>query len=250
MLNIISTGSAKSMRWLISLAVLLAPLAHGALSIYQDGKLLAECAAPAAQQAPPPPPVTGEYGALVYSRLSNGQGSAAQPLYEQIVLAPGDIMFEVLVTGVHHVDWYFGTKFLRRENAAPYTFSTVLAPGSYQLIANVYSSETTQVSRHVVLLYVADGGAVNGGGPQQPADALHRVLVSWQAPASRVDGTPLQQGELSFYDLMFAGMIKRYSADILQVTLELAQGSYEFRVAAVDSMGRTSDPSDPVRITL
>lgn len=233
------------------LVVVLALLSLGALSIYQDGKLIANCSAPAGTTTPPPPPADASQ-VLVFSHQTNGDGTPlnSKPLYDQIVIQPGQIYIEALVGQVHHVSFFSGTTLLRRENSYPYTFTGTLQAGtSLHLVAKVYSSESTVAATYQVLVYVADGG-VDATTPE----ALKTVHMSWTAPVTREGGEPLSQSELAAYYMDLTGSSGTrtliFGGESTTASISLPVGRYTASISVEDTEGRRSLPSLPVEFTL
>jgi hypothetical protein len=224
-----------------------APTLWADLAIYENGVRIASCtptAPPEPPDATPPPPIPLQV--LTWSQQNRGDNAPLdpQPLTDQSVLPAGQAYFEAVTGPVHHVDFFKGDVKLRRENYLPYSHWEVLQPGSYHLIAKIYSDETTVAATYEATFTVAAAGT-----PIPPIPVEHKIFVEWSAPTSRVDGTPLAGSELSGYRLRYGSVESVIQAPATKVELLLLPGTYTFTVTAIDTNGLESDPSDPVSVT-
>lgn len=224
----------------------------GGLAIYENGAKIASCepVAPPASEPVPDPPLQTE-SVFTWSHETRGDNAPLnpQPLYDQTVLSPGQIYLEVLVGRVHHVVWYNGDRKLRTERFYPYTHWGELSVGTYDIVAEVYSDDTTVIARHRVLVYVADGGADAGGGSTaEPAE--REVIVQWEPPTLREDGSPLSPADLAEYRLYVNTAMLPVASTETSTSLQLPAGDYRVTITAVDLEGLESKHSDPVLLSL
>lgn len=84
--------------------------------------------------------------------------------------------------------------------------------------------------------------------PSQSGD----VMVSWEPPTERADGTPLDPDEIDHYLLHgFNGIVYEIPGDRTSATVKtLGPGNYTIRMQAVDTNGVQSAFSNPVELVL
>jgi hypothetical protein len=86
----------------------------------------------------------------------------------------------------------------------------------------------------------------------------YKAKVSWSIPSTRENGAPLQQSELSGYEVYWGrsidsrtGIIKVRKGNVSSVTFEVqTPATYYFVVSAIDSKGRKSQLSEMVETRL
>jgi hypothetical protein len=93
-----------------------------------------------------------------------------------------------------------------------------------------------------------------GGETPPPAGETYAVTLSWDAPTTNADGTPL--GDLAGYKVYDGGSAGSYTmstdvGNVTTATLEgYPEGTYYFTVVAYDTSGNESDYSNEVVATL
>lgn len=86
--------------------------------------------------------------------------------------------------------------------------------------------------------------------------AIYKIHLSWVAPATRADGTPLSPSELQNYTLLWTcdtGRTGSLALPLLPVTVDLVGtwlGQCIFTMTATDTAGRTSVQSNPVKVLI
>jgi len=90
-----------------------------------------------------------------------------------------------------------------------------------------------------------------------PSPVTNTVTLTWAVPESRVDGSLLEQGDISQYIVVYQkeqDVIKEITvedAHLTELTLDnLSDGDYQFKIRVVDKMDLASDFSEWARITL
>jgi hypothetical protein len=228
------------MRMALTALMLLSGSLMADTAIYEGGIKTFTCTAVQPTTAPPAP-VPDAYGTFTWSHTTGGNNAPAnpQPLYDQMVLSPGQVYIELLVGKVHHVDFFNGSTRLRTEKVYPYTHWATLAAGQYHLVARVYSDATTLASTHQVTFYVADNGADAAQTPR------YEVIVQWEPTTARENGEPLGPGDMSGYRVSYGQGSLMVPPTEKSVSLLLPGGAYEVTLVAVDIDGLESLPSDP-----
>ena len=141
------------------------------------------------------------------------------------------------------------------------------------------SGKQTLLVGGLALLLVAcgGGGGGSGGGTSSnpsptpapspapspspaPTPSPHSVSLSWTAPTTRADGTPLTASQLSGYRVYYTASGTPANADTMipisggsktSTTVALpAAGEYAFAITAIDQSGLESSFSDPVSVTV
>jgi hypothetical protein len=137
--------------------------------------------------------------------------------------------------------------------------------------------QTLLVGGLALLLVACGGGGGSGGGTSSspsptpapspapspspaPTPSPHSVSLSWTAPATRADGTPLTASQLSGYRVYYTANGTSANADTMipisggsktSATIALpAAGEYAFAITAIDQSGLESSFSDPVSVTV
>jgi len=233
------------MRPIILAMALLALPAAADYSIYVDGKKVADC--PVASSSAVTQTAADGYGKLLFGHTGNGDAQPinGEPLYDQIVIQPGLVFFEVAVKGIHHMVWLDNGAVIRRENYWPYTTRYNLTAGKHKIEARIYSSESVISATYTVDVYVADGGAA-----VDPAPSGKQVVVEWTEPTARENGEPLKIGDLAEYILEVGSDTIKIPAPASRHTLWLPSGTYLIALSVVDTAGLQSEKSDPIEITL
>jgi hypothetical protein len=100
------------------------------------------------------------------------------------------------------------------------------------------------------------GCGASGGGPSVASAGTGSVSVSWSAPTQNTDGTALT--DLSGYRVLYGTNPSALtqsvevvgSSNTGKVISGLASGTHFFAVAAVNSSGEASDPSNAAAMTI
>lgn len=230
------------------LTALLAFGAWGDLAIHQDGARIASCEFDGAYR----PPGTGAYSpstAFQWSSEARDDGTLVNPspLYDQTALPSGRVYVQLLVAQASRVEFYSGSVRIGTDWSAPYTYSGNPVPGQYLLTAIAYRQGQAAPEMHSVLVFVLDGAAE---ADVPPAFQIREVIVEWEPPLSREDGTPLSPDELSEYRLMVNDYEVIIPAPASQAHLDLPPGDYVFVISVTDTGGLESLPSDPVAASI
>jgi len=236
---------------LLTLVTLTYMTSWAGVEIYEDGVKTFDCTKPtAAVQEPQEPqaPSDPTFGTIIFGHTGNSEGKPTngQTLYDQALIAPGEIFLEVLTAGqsIHHMVWYDNGTKIRRENYAPYTARHTLTAGRHQIAAILYSSETQIIGTYRVEFFVGDGGA--SVEPQAPAEQqLVSVQVEWTPPQTRENGEPLAPGAIALYYLMVNSDSYTVPGSQSSYVLKLPSGDYVASLIAEDTAGLQSEPSLP-----
>lgn len=99
--------------------------------------------------------------------------------------------------------------------------------------------------------------ACSGLEDQSEVTAEGTVTVSWTAPQTRADGTPMVLSEIGGYRVYYGTQTGIYTDEVdiddgtaEQVTVETGSGDYFFVVTTVDTEGRESEFSQEITITI
>jgi len=206
---------------LLTLVTLTYTTSWAGVEIYEDGIKVLDCIKPTVQEPQGPIQAPGDptFGTIIFGHTGNSEGKPTngQTLYDQALIAPGEIFLEVLTAGqsIHHMVWYDNGTKIRRENYVPYTARHTLTAGRHQIAAILYSSETQLIGTYRVEFFVGDGGADTGSSsgditvaeepspppPSPPETSLVKVTFMWTPPDSRENGAPLAPDEIALYYL-------------------------------------------------
>ena len=102
----------------------------------------------------------------------------------------------------------------------------------------------------LTLLLTACGG---GGGTDGSSSAsAGRVLLSWYAPTSRIDSSPLNLSDLEGYRIYYGSSMEDVSTmlvdlndnSVTEYSASLPSGTYYFAITAYDSSGMESGLSN------
>ena len=99
--------------------------------------------------------------------------------------------------------------------------------------------------------------------PQQetPTSDLGKLLITWEPPQKKTDGTRLYEYELSFYEIYYRNTnydywyiitvpgYESYSTQSYTLT-ELEKGNYEIQLRTIDNNGLKSSKSGIIRTTV
>ena len=239
----------------LTLAMLASTTSWAGVDIYEDGVKTLTCtriAVPSPGNDPGQVPADPTFGTIIFGHQGNAdaQPVSGQPLYDQALVAPGEVFLEVVTAGqsVHHMVWYDNGTLIRRENAKPYTARHILTAGRHQIAAVIYSSDTKIIGTYRVEIYVGDGGASADPAPSAPK--LFSVTVEWSRPARRENGQPLLQSDIAMYHLTVNSSTYRVPGVSSSYLIKLPPGYYTATLIAEDTSGLRSDPSLPYQFQL
>jgi len=240
----------------LTLAMLASTTSWAGVDIYEDGVKTLTCtriAVPSPGNDTGQVPADPTFGTIIFGHQGNAdaQPVSGQPLYDQALVAPGEVFLEVVTAGqsVHHMVWYDNGTLIRRENAKPYTARHILTAGRHQIAAVIYSSDTKIIGTYRVEIYVGDGGA--SVEPQAPAEPqLVTVEIEWTPPQMRENGEPLAPGAIALYYLTVNADSYTVPGSQSSYVLKLPSGDYVASLIAEDTSGLRSDPSLPYQFQL
>jgi len=239
----------------LTLAMLASTTSWAGVDIYEDGVKTLTCtriAVPSPGNDTGQVPADPTFGTIIFGHQGNAdaQPVSGQPLYDQALVAPGEVFLEVVTAGqsVHHMVWYDNGTLIRRENAKPYTARHILTAGRHQIAAVIYSSDTKIIGTYRVEIYVGDGGA--SADPAPSASKLFSVTVEWSRPARRENGQPLLQSDIAMYHLTVNSSTYRVPGVSSSYLIKLPPGYYTATLIAEDTSGLRSDPSLPYQFQL
>ena len=66
-----------------------------------------------------------------------------------------------------------------------------------------------------------------------------RILIEWDAPTTRIDGTALLPGQIAGYQIYMDGVMAGYTGDLL-FELQAAPGKHRFELRTIDTQGLPS----------
>ena len=237
---------------LLTLVTLTYTTSWAGVEIYEDGIKVLDCIKPVTVVQEPQGPIQAPgdpaFGTIIFGHTGNGDAQPinGQTLYDQALIAPGEIFLEVLTAGqaIHHMVWYDNGTKIRRENYVPYTARHTLTAGRHQIAAILYSSETQLIGTYRVEFFVGDGGA--SIEPQAPAEPqLVSVEFQWTPPQTRENGEPLAPGAIALYYLMVNSDSYTVPGSQSSYVLKLPSGDYVASLIAEDTGGLQSEPSLP-----
>lgn len=101
-------------------------------------------------------------------------------------------------------------------------------------------------------------GSTGAGNGQEVVSPERAATLSWNAPATRVNGEGLAMGELQGYVISYgqsaddlSETIEISDASVMDYTIEnLSEGSWYFAVQVIDMNGLVSEPSSVVSKTI
>ncbi len=93
------------------------------------------------------------------------------------------------------------------------------------------------------------------------ADSQRSAVLSWSAPATRVNGTGIDMGELDRYVIRYGQDIEDLSGEVVidgaasdaemsYTVSNLDAGTWYFTIQVQDTEGLVSEPSEPVSKTI
>lgn len=136
------------------------------------------------------------------------------------------------------------------------------AQWSSSLDGSIGSSAVLSVGTHLITATVIDSGGLVGSSDISvtvvAAPVETTVTLSWLAPKSRDDGTPLALSEIAGYRIY---VVAEYSgsdsviaiddpAQLSYTTGPLNSDTYHFSISAIDTDGLVSEPSPVVTSTI
>ncbi|WP_227663091.1 fibronectin type III domain-containing protein [Marinobacter halophilus] len=117
----------------------------------------------------------------------------------------------------------------------------------------------------------SDGGSANSSGSSTAgseagsssvvAEAPRSAVLSWSAPATRVNGTGIAMGELDKYVIRYGQDVDDLSGEVMigeadsypemsYIVENLDSGTWYFTIQVLDKEGLVSEPSEPVSKTI
>ena len=142
--------------------------------------------------------------------------------------------------------WYFNGQAIAGETASSLKFSSVATTDAgtyYCVVTNPGSSATSSsAALSVVAAVVANGSA----------------QITWSAPTTRADGSPLTAGEIAGYELYHSAdtadnlqkLTSLSPSELSVVVNDLTPGTHYFAVSTVDTDGLQSSLSTTFSITI
>lgn len=132
----------------------------------------------------------------------------------------------------------------------PKTLLRFVAPMTLTLALGACGGGTTGVS-------TSDGENTSGGGTNNDWTPVATVTLSWGAPSTRVDSTPISLSEIRGYRLYYGNqanntpyVVQISSSSATSKALSLPAGIWYFRVSAYDADGIEGPKSAAQQLTL
>jgi len=154
----------------------------------------------------------------------------------------------------------------RVENQAPYTvgiqdiaFDT-LELGNCSIVATPYelANATGEAGEPLSVSFSVVSREKSLPAILPSVDAHYDLLLDWDAPVARADGSALPVNDLTSYQIRSTSVLDgeenvfsvRDASATSYLLTDLAAGTYEFRIAAIDARGLSSGFSEPLVVSV